>query len=295
MNAVSAGTTRAGLLYGLAAYGWWGLVPLYFKAIDRIPPLEILAQRIVWSMLFLAVLLRAVGRWNEVKRCFHRPMIWTFLATTLLIAANWYVFILSVERKQVVQTSLGYFITPLMNVGLGMFFFRERLRRLQWLALTLAVAGVLIFALAHHELPWLALSLAGSFGLYGLLRKTLPVDGLIGLSVESLLLLPVAGGYLLWQLEHQALGQYGWQFDVLLLFSGVVTAVPLMCFAQAVRRLPLTTVGFLQYLSPSLSFLLAVLVFQEPFEDIKWVSFAFIWTALAIFSVDAVRTYRRTR
>jgi chloramphenicol-sensitive protein RarD len=234
-----------------------------------------------------------VRRWGEVRRCFARPMIWTLLATTILIAINWYVFIVSVEQKQVVQTSLGYFITPLVNVSLGLIVFQERLRRLQWLALSLAAAGVVSFAVAHGETPWYSLTIAASFGLYGLLRKTLAVDGLVGLSVETLLLFPLSAGYLVYLGDESALGRYDWSLDVLLVLSGVVTAVPLMCFAQAVRRLPLTTVGFLQYLSPSLSFLLATQVFKEDFEDVKWISFACIWTALAIFSADAVRAYRK--
>lgn len=284
---------REGFLYGLVAYGWWGLVPLYFKSLEGIDPLEILAHRIVWSMVFLASLLSVAGRWGELKRCFTSPRVGGVLvATSVLIAINWFLYIYSVDREQVVQASLGYFMTPLVSVGLGMVFFQERLRKLQALALALAVTGVVILTVAVGELPWIALSLAASFGLYGLLRKALPVDGLVGLSAETLLLLPLALGFLLWRGAEGTFGDSSWHLDVLLVCSGVVTAVPLMCFAQAARRLALSTLGFLQYLSPSLQFLIAVLAFHEPFETEKAVSFACIWAALAVFSVDAFRAYR---
>jgi chloramphenicol-sensitive protein RarD len=210
----------------------------------------------------------------------------------VLIAVNWFFYIYSVDQRQVVQASLGYFITPLVSVGLGMIFFHERLRRLQAVALALALVGVVILTVAVGELPWIALILAGSFGLYGLLRKAAPVDGLVGLSVETSLLLPLATGFLLWPEGAGIFGHHGWELDMLLVCSGVVTAVPLMCFAQAARRLPLSALGFLQYLSPSVQFLLAVLAFHEDFEAEKAISFGCIWAALALFSIDAVRAYR---
>jgi chloramphenicol-sensitive protein RarD len=285
---------REGFLYGLVAYGWWGLVPLYFKALEGVDAAEILAHRIVWSMVFLAALLSLAGRWGELKRCFTSPaLLRVFLATSVLIAVNWFVYIYSVEERQLVQSSLGYFMTPLVSVGLGMLFFKERLRSLQAVALVLAVTGVLILTIAVGELPWIALILAVSFGLYGLLRKVVPVDGLVGLSVETLLLLPFAAGFLLWRAEEGAFGRYSWSLDVLLFCSGVVTAVPLMCFAQAARRLPLSTLGFLQYLAPSLQFLLAVLLFHEDFAAEKAVSFGCIWGALVVFSIDTMREYRQ--
>ena len=293
---VSAPTrSREGLWYGLAAYGWWGLVPLYFKALDGVDPFEILAHRIVWSMLFLGILLSVARRWGLVRKCLTSgPLLRLFLSTALLIALNWYFYIYSVATEQMVQSSLGYFMTPLVSVALGMLFLGERLRRLQAVALGLAGAGVVIFALASGEAPGIALVLAGSFGLYGLLRKQAGVDGLVGLSVETMVLLPAALAFLLWEGGRGQLifGRGYWHWDVLLLCSGVVTAVPLMCFAQAAQRLPLSTLGFLQYLSPCIQFLLAVLAFHESFPPEKAVAFTCIWLALAVFSLDAVRSYR---
>jgi chloramphenicol-sensitive protein RarD len=292
--ATGSATSREGLLYGLAAYGLWGVVPLYFNGLfeqtgRRISADELLAQRIVWSVPFLMVLLTLSGRWPIFFACFRaRSLLLTLLASTVLIGLNWYVFIYGITAEQVLQTSLGYFINPLVNVLLGMVFFRERLRVLQWVALALATIGVINNTIAAGELQWIALSLAVCFGTYGLLRKKAPVDGLVGLSVETLFLMPLAGAYLLWLGSEGALGSYGAASDALLLCSGVVTALPLMCFGQAARRLRLSTLGFLQYLSPSLQFVGAVLVIQEPFTSAQLVGFVWIWTALAVFTVDSL-------
>jgi chloramphenicol-sensitive protein RarD len=286
---------RQGILYGLAAYGWWGLVPLYFKVLtDKVPPLEVFAHRIVWSVLLLAALLALLRRWADLGRCLRTPRLrHALLLTTLLIATNWYMYIYGVSDQQVVQTSLGYFITPLVNVVLGVCLLGERLRRLQWLAVGLAAGGVTLLTVAGGALPWIALSIALSFGFYGLLRKTLPVDGLTGLSVETLFLLPAAAGYLVYLglAGELTLGRDA-VLDGYLLASGVVTAVPLLCFGQAARRLRLTTLSFLQYLSPSLQLLIAVAVFHEAFPPVKQASFACIWLALAVFSADSVLTLR---
>jgi chloramphenicol-sensitive protein RarD len=290
-----AARTREGLLYGLAAYGWWGLVPVYFKAVADLPAVEILAQRIVWSLLFLAALLGWAGRWGEVVRCFReRRLLLTLLGSTVLIALNWLVYIYSVTSGQLVQSSLGYFLLPLVSIALGMVWFHERLRRLQSLAVALAAAGVLWLTLDTGEWPWIALVLALSFGFYGLLRKRCPVDGLVGLSVEVILLLPLAGLYLLGLAlaGELSLGAKGATTDLLLLLSGPVTAVPLLCFGQAARRLPLSTLGFLQYLSPSLALLLAVACYGERFGWAEAVSFGLIWAGLVLYSADLARALR---
>jgi chloramphenicol-sensitive protein RarD len=287
---------RAGVLYGLAAYGWWGLVPLYFKAVADLPAVEILAHRIVWSVVFLAAVLTWARRWPEVVRCFREPRtLLTLLASTLLIALNWLVYIYSVVSGQLVQSSLGYFMLPLISIALGMLWFKERLRPLQLAAVTLAAAGVVEMARAKGELPWIALVVAFSFGFYGLLRKRAPVDGLIGLSVEVVLLLPAAAGYLLYlgATGTQNLGAHGASIDLLLYLSGVVTAIPLLCFGQAARRLPLSGLGFMQYLSPTIALLLAVGLYGEDFRRDEAISFALIWTALGIYCVDTVRALRR--
>lgn len=290
------GTTREGYLYGLAAYGWWGLVPLYFRALRDVPPLEILAHRIVWSLLFLGAVLFATRRWTHVLACLRLgPHCRTLLLTAVLIAVNWYVYITAVERRLIVQASLGYFITPLVNVLLGILFFKERLRRLQWLAVFLAFLGTVNLIRSEETFPWIALILAFSFSLYGLLRKQIPVDGLVGLSVESLFLLPLAGGHLIYLAAQGtlSLGASSPQLDVLLLCSGLVTAVPLLCFGQATQRLPLSALGFLQYLSPSIQFVLAVAVLGEPLAANRLESFVCIWLGLAVFTTDSWRTYRQ--
>ncbi|MCI0377205.1 MAG: EamA family transporter RarD [Gemmataceae bacterium] len=287
---------REGLIYGLVAYCWWGLVPLYFRLLREVPPTEILAHRIVWSMLFLVAALTRLRRWRAFAKCFRIPALFRVLIlTSILIAANWFVYIFAVDRGLVVHASLGYFITPLVSVVLGMIFFQERLRPLQWLALVFAFAGTIVLVLSEDRFPWIALSLACSFSLYGLFRKKIPVDGLVGLSVETVLLVPLAAAYLVflgWQEEH-AFGVHSLAVDLLLLASGVVTAVPLLCFGQATQRLPLSTLGFLQYLSPSIQFLLALTVLGENLNTPRLVSFPLIWCGLAVFTFDSLRSYRR--
>lgn len=298
--AVNQGTSARfgeGVIYALAAYGWWGLVPLYFHALKHVPPLELLAHRIVWSIFFLAFLLWLLRGFDELRRVLGSPRDrrWLLL-TTLLIAVNWFVYIYAVVRGQIVDASLGYFMNPLVSVLLGLVVLGERLRRLQWLAVLLAVVAVLRLTLAAGKFPWISLTLAGCFGLYGLLRKQINADGLVGLSVEVLFLFPLALMYVgwLWATSQLAFGRHGW-LDLVLTFSGVVTAVPLMCFGQAARRLPLVMLGFLQYLSPTIQLLLALLVFGEPFEPEKVLCFVLIWAGLLVFTIDSMPAVSQKR
>jgi chloramphenicol-sensitive protein RarD len=289
-------SSRAGLLYGLAAYGLWGLAPIYFNGLvvlsdQHITAREILAQRIVWTILLLGLLLTLFKRWSMVATCFRMPPLrWPLLTTALLVALNWLIYIYGVATQQVLETSLGYFINPLFNVLLGIVFFHERPRRLQWLAIVLATVGVAGMTMSVGKLPWIALGLAISFGLYGLFRKKIPVDGLVGLSVETFMLAPLAVAYMIWLAASgdMALGAHGASCDILILLSGAVTAIPLMCFGQAARRLRLSTLGFLQYLAPTLQFLCAVLVLDEPLHDNQFACFAWIWAGLAVYSLDSV-------
>jgi chloramphenicol-sensitive protein RarD len=281
-----------GVIYGLAAYLWWGLAPLYFKAIAHVPPSEVLAHRILWSCLLLALLIWRRGELGALAAAFRsRRLLATLAVSTVLIGVNWFVFIWAIAHDRLLQASLGYFINPLVNVLLGVAILKEKLRRPQAAALALAAAGVVLMGLRVGGLPAISLILAVSFALYGLLRKRTPVGGIVGLAVETGLLAPLALGYLFWLGGEDRLvfSRLDARTDWLLAASGVVTALPLVWFANAARRLQLSTVGILQYLSPTLQFLLAVLVFGEPFAARELASFGLIWAALAIYTFDALR------
>lgn len=286
-------STREGFLYALAAYGWWGLVPFYFHWLGKeISPLEVLAHRIVWSALLLGCILSLSKRWPETLRCLRtRSLLVPLTISATLVGFNWLMYILGVFLEKIVQASLGYFILPLVSIVLGMVIFREHLRPLQQVAIAFATVGVVLLALAAGETPWLALALAVSFSLYGMIRKKVPVDGLTGLAVETIVLLPLALTYLAIHYAQQREIEDGITLFKLSL-SGVVTAVPLLCFGQAARRLPFSTLGFLQYISPSLQFALAIWLFEEPVTG-GWLNYVLVWIALAIFSVDSFRWYRR--
>lgn len=287
-----------GLLYGIIAYLAWGFFPIYFKSIASVPPLQVVSHRIAWSVLFLALLISRRGGWGDIRDALSsRGSLLTLVGTSLLIATNWLVFIIAVEHGQVLQSSLGYFITPFVSVLLGFLFLKERLRRLQLAALLLAAAGVLILTFRLGSFPWTALILALTFGSYGLLRKVVKADSLTGLAVETLLLAPLACGYLLfvaWRGEG-AFVAAGVQISLLLSAAGVITATPLLLFSAAARRLRLSTIGFLQYITPTLHFLLAVLVYDEQFTPTHLASFMLIWAGLAAYSLDAWRALTVSR
>ena len=284
-------TARLGVTFGLVAYFIWGSFPVFFKALEGAAPLEIVCHRIVWSVVFLFVLVtirRQLGQVLTTLR--NRQLLLTLCGSTLLIATNWLVFIYAVQHGEVLQSSLGYFITPLLSVLLGFIFLRERLNRWQLFSVLLALIGVLNLAFHHHQFPWIALVLAASFGLYGLLRKVAQVEAMIGLTVETLLLGPIALGYLIYLTTQQesAFLVGTLRLDLLLPLSGVVTAIPLLLFVAAARRLQLATIGFLQYITPTLHFILAVGLYNEPFSQGHMVSFLFIWAGLGIYSSNAL-------
>ena len=284
-------SARHGVLFGLAAYSIWGSFPVFFKALAGAAPLEIVCHRIVWSVVFLFILVslrRQLGQLIVALR--NRQNLLTLCGSTLLIATNWLVFIYAVQHGEVLQSSLGYFITPLLSVLFGFIFLRERLNRWQLFSVLLALLGVLNLAFHHSRFPWIALVLATSFGLYGLLRKIARVEAMIGLTVETLLLAPLALGYLAYLSIHQesAFMAGTLRLDLLLPLSGVVTAIPLLLFVGAARRLQLTSIGFLQYITPSLHFMLAVGLYHEPFSQGHLISFLFIWAGLAVYSSDAL-------
>lgn len=289
--------SRSGLLAAGLAFTAWGLSPIYFKAVGALPALEIVAHRVLWSVLLLAALLAIGRRFGPLLSALRQPgLTGTLALTTLLTSSNWLVFVWAINAGRTLEASLGYFINPLVSVLLGALFLGERLRRLQLVAVAVAASGVALRIAQLGGLPWVALFLALTFGVYGLLRKRTPIDPVGGLFAETLIALPFALGYLAWQagsgrLDGQLLLALGW----LLPMAGVITAVPLMLFAHGARELPLATLGFTQYLAPTLNFVVAVWIFHEPFDAGRLGAFALIWAALAIYSLDLWRMSRRPR
>ncbi len=293
---MNAPSQRPAIATAVAAFTIWGLSPLYFKAVGALPALDIVVHRVLWSVLLLALALLLGGRFARLRQdlAADRALPRTLVATALLNATNWLAFVWAINAGRTLEASLGYFINPLFSVLLGAVFLGERLRPAQRLAVLTATAGVLVRIWQVGSLPWIALLLALTFGLYGLLRKRTPIDPLGGLFVETLLVTPPALAWLAWQatrgeLDWALLHELGW----LLPAAGLITAIPLMLFAFGARRLPLATVGFTQYLAPSLNFVLAVWIFREPFDLGRLGAFALIWIALAIYSADLWRATRR--
>ena len=279
------------VLAGIGAFVTWGLIPGYWKLLRAVPATEILAHRYLWTMIFLTGLLTWQRRWAEVRSNARsrRALIYCF-ASGCTISINWFLFIWAVNIGRIIETSLGYFMTPLVNVLFGALFLNERLTRVQLVSVCLAVLGVLNLTFGYGHFPWIAMLLCVSFGIYGLLRKQSGTAAIPGLFFETVLLTPIAVAYLTLLLTRDQLvfTRDGWWISVLLLTTGVVTAVPLVWFGYAARHLRLTTVGFLQYLSPTCSFFLGVFVYHEPFSHAHLITFSLIWLALIVFTIEAV-------
>lgn len=288
----------AGAAYAVAAFGTWALLVHYWKMIAGVPAIEVMLHRAVWSVAFILVLLAATGRLPALGRELKSPRrLLVFAATATLLASNWYLFIWSVQAGLALEASLGYYINPLINVLLGVLVLRERLSRPRQVAVGLATVAVVILTIHLGVPPWIALILAITFGLYGLLRKMAPADPLVGFALESLMMAVVAVPWLA-SLEWQgkaSLGQLGWQIDTLLLLAGVVTAAPLIWFNAAARRLSLSTLGLFQYIAPTGMFLIAVFAYGEPFSPMHMVTFGLIWVALALVAIESLRTIRQER
>jgi len=285
----------SGVMCAASAFLIWGLSPMYWKVLRQIPALEIIMHRVIWSFLFLIILLVFLRHGNEFTAALKKPRTFAILIpTTILLGCNWFIYIWAVNNDHVLQASLGYFINPLINILLGMIFLRERLRRLQTVSLILAFVSVLYLTFQYGEFPWIALSLAFAFGFYGLIRKVAPISALVGLSVEMLLLSGPALGYILFLYIRGvgAIFHISVRIDLFLMGTAFLTAFPLLLFTLGTKRLHLSTVGFLQYIAPTSMFLLGVFLYNEPLSSAQIFAFVLIWIALFIYSVDAARYYR---
>jgi chloramphenicol-sensitive protein RarD len=282
---------RRGFWFGLSAYSIWGLFPIYWKLVADVPAGQVLAHRIVWSCVALGLILARPARQRLPKGTITARVVLLYLAAALLIGVNWYLYVWAVGHDFVVETSLGYYITPLVNVLLGVAVLRERLRPLTWLAVALAAGGVAVLTLAYGAPPRIALGLAASFGTYGLVKKTAPLPPLEGLALETVLLGLPAVAYLV-AAERAGEGAFmhgAMSTDVFLIGGGLVTIVPLLMFASAVRQVPLSTMGLLQFVSPTIQLVLALAVYHEPFGGSRLAGFAAVWVALVVFAVDEAR------
>jgi chloramphenicol-sensitive protein RarD len=288
----------SGVIYALSAYILWGLFPLYFYWLRSVPAFEVLAHRMLWTLLFLLLILLIKHHFSWVKTVFSQPRVLALFAVSAsLITVNWGLYIWAVEQQRVVDASLGYFITPLVSVLLGAVILKERVRSVQWLCVALAGVGVVCLSWDSHTLPWIGLVLAITFGTYGLIRKLASLGALEGLSLETALLFPLACAYLLmtWQAGTNTFLQASPALQLLIVTTGPVTALPLLLFAVAARRLPLSTMGFLQYVSPSLQFFCGVWFFNESLQAGRLLGFCLIWLSLLIFSADSLWRARRVR
>lgn len=287
-----------GVLAGIGAYTLWGLFPIYWRLLERMPATEILAHRIVWSLVFVALILVLQRDWHWLKEVVHnrRTMV-VYTLAAILLSINWFTYIWAVNAGFVVEASLGYFINPLVNFLLGVIFFREKLRGGQVAAVILAVLGVVYLAVNYGSLPWISLVLAFTFGLYGLIKKTASLESMHGFSLETMVLFLPAMGFLLYR-EASGVGafmQQGTAITLLLILAGPMTSIPLLMFGYAARSIPLSMLGFIQYIAPTLQFLLGVFAYNEPFPMTRLLGFSMIWLALLLYSIEGVRFNRRPK
>jgi chloramphenicol-sensitive protein RarD len=299
LRSSSFGGQAGGLWYGLAAYSIWGLFPIYWKLIDVVPADQIIAHRIVWSFLLLGLVRGvAIARQQPRERLTGSPrVVGLYTAAAMLIAVNWFVYVWAVNHNFILETSLGYFITPLVNVLLGVVILRERLRTFQWVAIALAAAGVGYRAIVYGDVPWIALALAATFGTYGLVKKKAPLGPVAGLTLETGLLFLPAVVYLA-TVEAYGSGAFLQAHGTtrfLIAFAGPVTTLPLVLFAAAVQRIPLSVIGILQFIAPTIQFFLGVLVYMEPFNRQQLVGFTFVWAAVVVFAVESILTRAQQR
>jgi chloramphenicol-sensitive protein RarD len=278
-----------GILNGLAAYAMWGFFPIYWKYLHNVPAMQVIGHRIGWSFLLLLIVILISGQWKDFRSAaLHPKVIGIYAVAAVLLSINWLVYVWGVNAGFIVETSLGYFINPLLSVALGVLFLRERLRPAQWIPVGIAALGVIYLTIIYGRLPWIALTLAFSFGFYGLVKKLAPLGSLYGLTLETGIVFPIALAYLL-VVEFSGTGSFFHAdvlTNVLLIGAGLVTTVPLLMFASAARQIPLSVVGLLQYIAPTLQFLIGVFLYKEPFDRAHFIGFAIVWVALIIFWVE---------
>lgn len=285
---------KKGILYAVFSYLLWGLLPIYWKFLGDVQADEILANRVIWSFTFMLLLIIATGKWSlflETIKSFkeNKKLFWTLVVASILVSCNWYIYIWAVNHGHIVQTSLGYYINPLVSVLLGIIFLKERLSTAQSLSFLLAVAGVMILSLSYHQFPWVALLLALTFGFYGLAKKLIKVDSAIGLALETMVITPIALIYVLglFMQGRQSFLSVSYTTDFLLIGAGAATAVPLLYFAKGAQIIPLSMLGFIQYISPTITLILGVFVYGEEFTKVHLLSFLCIWTALTLYSLSS--------
>ncbi|MBI5032041.1 MAG: EamA family transporter RarD [Chloroflexi bacterium] len=284
-----------GIWYAFAAYSFWGLFPIYWKWLYQVSALEIISHRIIWSCVILMIVIVALRQWSAFRHAALNPRILKIYAVAgILLTINWLVYVWAVNAGYVVESSLGYYINPLVSVILGVAFLRERLRSWQWLALGIATIGVLYLTLAYGSLPWIALTLAVTFGTYGLVKKKAPLNSLYGLALETSIVFIPALAFLFF-VEATSQGAFlhnGIVLDMVMMGAGIVTTIPLLLFASAAQRIPLSLIGILQYVSPTLQFLLGIFVYGEPFSPAQFIGFGMVWIALLIFGVEGFLNHR---
>lgn len=287
---------KKGLIFVFLAYTLWGFFPIYFKFLHEAPALQIMAHRVTWSFIFLVFLIALRKEFSQILKSFTKKIILTYTIAGILLAINWLTYVWGVNAGFVVETSLGYFINPLVSVVLGVVFLKEKLRNLQWIPVVLATIGVIYLAIDHGSLPWIALVLASTFGTYGLIKKIAPLPSIHGLTVETgAILIPAVLFLLFVQFNGTAaFGHSSPQTTFLLALSGIITAIPLILFASGAPKVPLTTIGILQYIAPTIQFLIGVFIYDEPFTTGKLIGFSIVWIALIIFTVEGLSNgYRR--
>jgi chloramphenicol-sensitive protein RarD len=287
---------KKGIMYGIGAYLLWGIFPIYWKWLETVPAIQIISHRVIWSFILLALIIFVTRQWKAFRSAvLSRRVVLIYLASAILLSINWLTYVWAVNAGFVVETSLGYFINPLLSVVLGVLFLRERLRPWQWVPIGLAAIGVVYVAVSYGQFPWIALTLASSFGIYGLIKKAAPLGSLHGLTLETgLLFLPAVA--LLIYMEGMGQGAFlhsGPVADLLMVGTGVVTTIPLLMFASAAQRIPLSTLGVLQYITPTMQFLLGVLVYHEPFNQSHLIGFCIVWLALIMFWGEGYLKSRR--